>query len=180
MGQVVEFRPPTSVPAVEEAPVKRVTMDDGYTRIAHGIVEELMQSKYKLSGREYAVLMVVIRKTYGYRKSEDWIALSQFVESTGLDKCSCQKVIKGLAERKIINRKVQGHDQKVSINTEVSNWLAERPSKQAETAKRQARKMALSNPATNKANPTTNKLNPTTNKDNPTPTKEKNINNNMK
>ncbi len=179
MGQVVEFRPPTSAPAVEEAPVKRVTMDDGYTRIAHGIVEELMQAKYKLSGREYAVLLVVIRKTYGYRKSADWVALSQFVECTGLDKSSCQKVIKGLAERKIINRKVQGHDQKVSINTEVSDWLAERPSKPAETAKRQARKKALSNPTTNRANPTTIKANPTTNRDNPTPTKEKNINNNI-
>ena len=179
MGTVVELRPVSSVPVAEATPAKRVTMDDGYTRIAHGIVEELMQAKYKLSGREFNVLLVVIRKTYGYRKSEDWIALSQFVECTGLDKSSCQKVIKGLAERKIINRKVQGHDQKVSINTEVSDWLAERPSKPAETAKRQARKTALSNPTTNRANPTTNRANPTTIKANPTPTKEKNINNNI-
>ena len=177
MGQIVEFKPPTGVP-VEEAPVKRISMDDGHTRIAHGLLEELMQAKYKLSGREYAVLMVVIRKTYGYRKSEDWVALSQFVECTGLDKSNCQKVIKGLAERKVINRKVHGHDQKVSINTDVGEWLTERPAKQAETAKRQARKQIKSNPTTNKSNPTTNKSNPTTNKSNPTPTKDKDINNN--
>ena len=179
MGTVVELRPVFSAPVAKETLAKRVTMDDGYTRIAHGIVEELMQSKYKLSGREYVVLMVVIRKTYGYRKSEDWIALSQFVESTGLDKCSCQKVIKGLAERKIITRKVQGNDQKLAINTNVSDWLPERPGKKAETAKRTARKARKSNPTINKSNPTTNKSNPTTNQHNPTPTKDKDINNNI-
>ncbi len=179
MGTVVELRPVSSAPVAEETPAKRINMDDGHTRIAHGLLESLMQAKYKLSGREYAVLLVVIRKTYGYRKSEDWIALSQFVECTGINKSNCLKVINGLVERKIIVRKVQGNDQKLSINTNVSDWLPERPSKKAETAKRMARKANKSNPTINKSNPTINKSNPTINKSNPTPTKDKDINNNI-
>ncbi len=180
MGTVVELRPISGAPVAEETPAKRINMDDGHTRIAHGLLEALMQAKYKLSGREYAVLLVVIRKTYGYRKSEDWIALSQFVESTGINKSNCLKVIKGLEDRKIIVRKVQGNDQKLAINIDVSDWLPERPSKKAETAKRAARKAKKSNPTISESNPTISESNPTISESNPTPTKDKYNNNILK
>lgn len=182
-GNVISF-PGHGQPA-PVSPVKRITMDDGHTRIAHGLLEALAEVNYKLSGREYAVLMVVFRKTYGYRKAEDWIALSQFVESTGISKSNCLKIIRGLVERKILNRKVQGNDQKLSVNIQVSDWLAERPGKAGETAKRKARKQAVnsraSNPTITASNPTINKSDPTTNRNNPTPTKDKKIkDNNLK
>lgn len=180
MRTVVELRPAASVPVAEETPAKRITMDDGHTRIAHGLLEELMQAKYKLSGREYAVLLVVIRKTYGYMKSEDWIALSQFEEMTGIAKLDCRKVIKGLVERKMLVRSAQGNDQKLAVNTNVSDWLLDRPSKQLETAKRNARKSIRVNPPSKQNNPPSNEVNPPSKQDNPPTTIDKDNNNILK
>ncbi|WP_067517891.1 replication protein [Endozoicomonas ascidiicola] len=182
MGTVVEFKPATSdASASAEAPVKRITMDDGHTRIAHGLLEELMQvKKYKLSGREYAVLMVVLRKTYGYMKSEDWIALSQFELMTGIEKSNCRKVILSLVDRKILNRSVNGNDQKLSININVNDWLLESPSKQAAAKKKQAKNGIWSNSTISESNSTISESNSTISESNSTNTIDKYNNNTLK
>ncbi|ELU16560.1 hypothetical protein CAPTEDRAFT_203755 [Capitella teleta] len=156
-------------------------MDDGHTRIAHGLLEELMQvKKYKLSGREYAVLMVVLRKTYGYMKTEDWIALSQFELMTGIEKSNCRKVILSLVDRKILNRSVNGNDQKLSININVSEWLLESPSKQAAATKKQAKKQIWLNSTISESNSTISESNSTISESNSTTTIDKDNNNTLK
>jgi len=57
-------------------------LENGYVRIARELVDNLC--KYRLSGEEWQVLWVIIRKTWGWGKKSDPISLNQFRELTGI------------------------------------------------------------------------------------------------
>ena len=57
-------------------------LKDGYTRIANETLKALC--RFRLSGNEWKVLLVIWVKTYGWHKKEDRISLSQFADMTGL------------------------------------------------------------------------------------------------
>jgi len=57
-------------------------LENGYTRIANETLKALC--KFRLSGNEWRVLLVIWIKTYGWHKKEDRISLSQFADMTGL------------------------------------------------------------------------------------------------
>ncbi len=75
-------------------------LEDGLTPIANDIVEALM--KINLSAYESRVLWFLFRKTYGWKKKTDWIALSQFSKSIGLDRRLIHRTIKSLSSKKMI------------------------------------------------------------------------------
>lgn len=56
--------------------------EDGYTAIANEIMEALIAAE--LSGQEFRIALLVIRKTYGFKKKEDAISLSQMCPSIRL------------------------------------------------------------------------------------------------
>ena len=56
----------------------------------------------KLSGSQWQVLLVVIRKTYGWGKLEDSISLSQFQKETGLTKAMICRCLKELVYNRIL------------------------------------------------------------------------------
>jgi len=74
--------------------------ENGYTAIANEILEKLCS--YRLSGEEMKLLLTVIRKTYGFQKKEDHIAISQFMEMTGMKKSNCQRAITKLKNKGIL------------------------------------------------------------------------------
>lgn len=121
MGTVVEFKPVSSMPAAEiTGEERKVSIKDGYTQIADELIEKLASTK--LGGREFRLLMVVIRKTYGYQKSEDWISLSQMADMSVLDKANCSRLVDGLVRRQILTIRKRGHDRLLSINTQIDHW----------------------------------------------------------
>ena len=75
-------------------------LEDGYTPIANDIADAL--TKINLSAYESRVLWFLFRKTYGWGKKTDWIALSQFSEGTGIDRRLIHRAIKGLSSKKMI------------------------------------------------------------------------------
>ena len=75
-------------------------LPDGYSKIVHGIAEALARTN--LPGECSRILWVIFRKTYGFDKKADRIALSQFVEYTGMAKANCQRALKKLISRNII------------------------------------------------------------------------------
>lgn len=97
-------------------------LEKGYTRIANELLEEL--SLLGLSGREFRILLTIIRKTYGYQKKVDWISLDQIEESTGILKVNVSKVLTGLEKRKVIIKEGSGYVKKVGMNTNISDWSA--------------------------------------------------------
>lgn len=95
-------------------------LDNGYTRIANEILDAL--ALLDLSGREFRVLNAIIRRTYGFQKKVDWIALSQLVEMTGIAKENVSRILGGLQSKGIIIREGEGYTKKVGINTKLSEW----------------------------------------------------------
>ena len=74
--------------------------EDGYTAIANEIMDALC--RIRIPGEEMQILNAILRKTYGWQKCEDAIALSQFVEMTGMNKPHIIQSVKGLLLKKVI------------------------------------------------------------------------------
>lgn len=81
-------------------------VEDGYTRIANEILEGL--ARVRLSAYEWNIVMVVIRKTYGYGKKVDRISLSQFSQATAIKTRHVSRTIKFLIHRRILTADRQG------------------------------------------------------------------------
>lgn len=74
--------------------------ENGFTPIANEILERLVN--IPLLGSEFQILFFIIRKTYGYRKKEDRISLTQFEKGTGLSRPTVVKTLKNLMARNMI------------------------------------------------------------------------------
>jgi len=103
----------------------KADLGGGYIRIANEIVEKLMM--IGLTQREWAIVMAVVRKTYGWNKKEDRISYSQFEELTGIKSNHLSVGLKALIKRKIVLKR----DYLYSINTQCSEW--EEPIKQSQS-----------------------------------------------
>ncbi len=101
-------------------------LENGYTRIANETVEAL--AKIRISGQEWQVLWVILRKTYGWNKKVDRIALSQFEEMTGIPRKKCFQLLKRLFDRKIIIKGVpQEGDSSIityGFNKKYRSWAS--------------------------------------------------------
>jgi phage replication O-like protein O len=93
-------------------------LENGYTQIAHEILEAF--AKINLSPYESRLAWFVIRKTYGWHKKTDWIALSQIVEGTGIDKRNVWRTIKSLERRNIIIRPDPRH---IGFQKDYTLWV---------------------------------------------------------
>lgn len=69
-------------------------LDDGYTRIANEILEEI--SKTKLNGTQFRILMTVWRCTYGWNKKEHEISESYLSNATGIHKQQIKRELKAM------------------------------------------------------------------------------------
>ena len=77
-------------------------IQDGYTRIANEILETLGSAR--LTTYQWNVLMVVIRKTYGFGKKMDQISLRQLSRATGMLPQHVARTLKSLVARNILKR----------------------------------------------------------------------------
>ncbi|WP_153448752.1 replication protein [Vibrio algicola] len=91
--------------------------DNGFFKIANELADALCCTA--LSSRESRIVWAVMRKTYGYRQSMDWICLDQLCEMTGITKDNLSRTIKGLVSRNILIK----DGRKLGINKVVSEWL---------------------------------------------------------
>jgi phage replication O-like protein O len=68
--------------------------ENGFTKIANEIIDELV--KACLLGAELQVCLFIIRKTYGFGKTEDGISLTQFEQGTNKSRPTIVKALKNL------------------------------------------------------------------------------------
>jgi len=80
--------------------VAKPQLENGYTRLANEIVDAFV--RLHLSGNEWQVLWFIIRKTYGFNKKVDRIVNFQICEATNLHKSVVSRILKKLANNKII------------------------------------------------------------------------------
>lgn len=91
-------------------------VEDGYTMIANELLEAL--AFIQLPPTEWQVLLVIIRKTYGYKKKVDSIANFRIVQATGLSKEVISRSLKSLSNKNLIYR-----DHKiVGLNKNYDTW----------------------------------------------------------
>lgn len=74
--------------------------ENGYTGIANELLGAIISAK--LNGTEYAVLLHVVRQTYGYLKKEDWISYTQFEKASRRTRPNVWKAIESLVTKKIL------------------------------------------------------------------------------
>ncbi len=94
--------------------------ENGHIEIATEIIEALCG--YRLSGEEWQILWVILRKTWGWHKKEDWIPLSQFVELTGLKKPHIIRSINKLIEKGIVTKIGNENGKIYGFNKDYDTW----------------------------------------------------------
>jgi phage replication O-like protein O len=115
---------------VEEASPQ---LENGYTRLANELLDALVGAG--LTARQWAVVMAVIRKTYGYNKTRDDIGLTQLRLMTGIDKSHLSRTIRELEGMKLLHRQVGTHSHTLGINKRHKEW--ELPNQQPRLPKEQ-------------------------------------------
>lgn len=95
-------------------------LENGYTRLANELLDALINAG--LTARQWAVVMAVIRKTYGFNKTSDEIGLSQLAAMTGLDKGNLSKTVRELEAAKVIQRGEGTHAHSLGINKKHKQW----------------------------------------------------------
>jgi phage replication O-like protein O len=91
-------------------------LENGYTKIANELLEAIC--RIRLSDYEHRVFWFIIRKTYGYKKKEDWISQKQIAEDTGIVKQHVWRTIKKLLAKNMIIKT----NRKIGIQKDYSQW----------------------------------------------------------
>lgn len=74
--------------------------ENGFTAINNETMDSLLT--LNLSGREFRVVLAIIRKTWGFNKKKDMISLSQLAKLTNIDRGNLSKILKVLIERCVV------------------------------------------------------------------------------
>jgi len=94
--------------------------ENGYTKIANELLDAL--ARIRLSGEETQVFMVILRKTYGFKKKSDKITLSQFTKLTGINRQNVYRAIKKLVDKNIVIKKDYSRLVSYEIQKDYSKW----------------------------------------------------------
>jgi len=83
-------------------------LENGFIQIATGdenndILLALVHAD--LNGTEYQIMLFIIRKTWGFKKKEDWISITQFESHTNKSRKQIIKTLAGLVNKKLLVKK---------------------------------------------------------------------------
>ena len=91
--------------------------ENGYVTIANELAERF--SLAGMNGSEYRILWVVLRKTYGFNKKQDYISLSQFQKSTGMGRKQVVETVRSLVGKRVLlkGKSIYG------LNKDYETWV---------------------------------------------------------
>lgn len=95
-------------------------VEDGHTRIANELLEAMCRAGF--SARQWAVVMAVVRKTYGYGKKVDDISLGQLSSMTGIAKPHVSRAVNDLIAAGVVRRSAGTFGNSLSINKRYKQW----------------------------------------------------------
>lgn len=111
LNNVSQFKPHLKV--VER---RVVDTDNGFTRIANELLEAVIGAG--LTQNQMLITLAVIRKTYGYNKTSDWVGNAQLSELTGLPITRCSTERNKLVKMNVLT----AEGRMIGINKEISAW----------------------------------------------------------
>jgi len=96
-------------------------LEDGHVRIANELYDAILE---KLNTyRHLKVALAIVRKTYGYRKKEDDLTVSQLAKLTGIHRNNVGKALTELEKAGVINPVRPGeHGLIIGINKHHEEW----------------------------------------------------------
>jgi len=95
-------------------------LSDGYTMIANELLDAIITHEF--SKRQLKVLLLIMRKTYGFNKLEDDIARSQIVAITGIKNPHITSTMQELLEKNVIIISNGNYAKRYRINKYYDTW----------------------------------------------------------
>ncbi|WP_312993204.1 replication protein [Achromobacter animicus] len=95
-------------------------VEDGHTRLANELLEAMCRAGF--SARQWAVVMAVVRKTYGYGKKADDISLGQLSSMTGIAKPHVSRAVNDLIVAGVLRRSAGTFGNSLSLNKRYKQW----------------------------------------------------------
>lgn len=103
---------------------KDLQVENGhFTRIANKILDDLVS--VDVSSSELRIILAIIRKTYGFQKTEDYISLSQLTEMTHISKRNVVYLIQNLEAKKLLIIGRENETNKIRFNKYSDTWLVQ-------------------------------------------------------
>ena len=94
--------------------------ENGLTPIANELLDAIIMTHF--SPTEYTIILVIIRKTYGWNKKTDRISYTQFEEATGISRRHISPALHGLIKRNIITRQGDNYNLEYGIQKDYELW----------------------------------------------------------
>lgn len=98
----------------------RPKTDHGFTRLANEYLDQLIG--VGLNGREFKIILAIIRKTWGWRKKQTTITLSEFEKMTGIKPNHCAEILKLLTRKNMIVKSKDGNLVTYGPQKDYSLW----------------------------------------------------------
>lgn len=95
-------------------------IEDGHTKIANELMDALIIHDF--TKRQLVILLFIMRKTYGWHKSEDDISRSQIIEATGLLSPHITTAIQELQRHNVIIISNGKHAKRYKLNKFYDTW----------------------------------------------------------
>ena len=95
-------------------------VDDGHTKIANELLDAVIGHEF--SKRQLKIILFIMRKTYGWNKSEDDISRSQVMEATGLLNPHITTALQELQNANVIIISQGKHAKRYKINKYYDQW----------------------------------------------------------
>lgn len=104
-------------------------LEDGFVRIANELLEAILGGGF--SQRELLVLLTIMRKTYGFQKSEDDMSASQIGDMCKLARPHVTTTLNLLAQRNVITKRPGRFGAIVGIQKDRRKWVSSEQTKPA-------------------------------------------------
>lgn len=105
------------------------TLDSGFIQIACGKPENDVLTALagaNLNGTEYAIVLLVIRKTWGWKKNWDHISISQFQQIIGVSRRNIIRNVSQLVTKRLLVTKTSlGKVTEYSFNERFIEWTGD-------------------------------------------------------
>ena len=93
---------------------------NGFIKVPNSLMDALVT--IRIPGEARQVFDLIMRKTLGYNKAVDVIALSQFCRATGIRKTHISRALDKLQQMNLITIKGNGNCTTYRINQDFSSW----------------------------------------------------------
>ncbi len=100
--------------------MKSPQVKNGFLKVANELADAF--ARLQLSGNQWRILWVILRRTYGWEKTKDQISITQFQQQSGLNRRHTSRSLRELVERKIVTKNDTTFITTYGIQKDYSQW----------------------------------------------------------